>query len=128
MKNNGVAAWLIPSEFMDVNYGVALKGYLTDPVTWIRVHRFDHSEVQLGDALVSSVVLVFRKSNPPAKHSVQFTFGGTLTGPLAGEMVTLDQLRTSRKWTTHPTHARNDRHTMSDGNRPSLGEIGRAHV
>jgi adenine-specific DNA-methyltransferase len=54
MADDGYAAWLIPSEFMDVNYGAALKRYLTDHVTLIRVHRFDPADVQFGDALVSS--------------------------------------------------------------------------
>jgi len=57
MEDDGYAAWLIPSEFMDVNYGTALKDFLTDRVTLIRSHRFDPDEVQFGDALVSSVVL-----------------------------------------------------------------------
>ena len=41
MEDGGIAAWLIPSEFMDVNYGAALKGFLADRVTLIRAHRFD---------------------------------------------------------------------------------------
>ena len=30
MTDGGVAGWLIPSEFMDVNYGQAVKRYLLD--------------------------------------------------------------------------------------------------
>lgn len=41
MEDGGIAAWLIPSEFMDVNYGATLKGFLADRVTLIRAHRFD---------------------------------------------------------------------------------------
>src|SRR5260370_30297069 len=32
MADGGYAAWLIPSEFMDVNYGLALKRFFTDRV------------------------------------------------------------------------------------------------
>jgi len=78
MADGGYAAWLIPSEFMDVNYGAVLKRYLTDHVTLIRVHRFDPADVQFDDALVSSAVLVFQKTPPPPDHVVAFTFGGTL--------------------------------------------------
>ena len=46
MEDDGVAAWLIPSEFMDVNYGAALKGFLADRVTLIRAHRVDPDDVQ----------------------------------------------------------------------------------
>jgi len=115
MEDGGYAAWLIPSEFMDVNYGAALKRHLTDGVTLIRAHRFDPDDVQFGDALVSSVVLVFRKMAPLPGHAVEFTFGGTIREPHAKDSIPLDQLRESRKWTVYPSHARNDRRTSSDG-------------
>ncbi len=123
MENEGIAAWLIPSEFMDVNYGAALKGFLTDRVTLIRVHRFDPDDVQFGDALVSSAVLIFRKTPPAAAHRVEFTFGGTLAAPYARELISRDRLRESRKWTVYPSHAKNDRHTLSNGEGPVLGDL-----
>ena len=122
MEDKGVAAWLIPSEFMDVNYGAALKGFLADRVTLIRVHRFDPDDVQFGDALVSSAVLVFRKTPPAAAHCVAFTFGGTLAEPHARDLISRDRLRESRKWTVYPSHSRNDRHTLGDGKGPTLGD------
>jgi adenine-specific DNA-methyltransferase len=123
MEDDGIAAWLIPSEFMDVNYGAALKGYLTGKVTLLRAHRFDPDNVQFGDALVSSVVLVFRKTLPPAAHAVEFTFGGTLAEPYAREFIPCERLRESRKWTVYPSHAKNDRHTLSDGKGTTLGDL-----
>ncbi|MEX0802217.1 MAG: SAM-dependent DNA methyltransferase [Candidatus Binatia bacterium] len=127
MESDGVAAWLIPSEFMDVNYGAALRGFLTDRVTLIRVHRFDPDDVQFGDALVSSVVLVFRKTPPASAHSVEFTFGGTLAEPHARGLIRRERLRESRKWTVYPSHAKNDRYTFGDGNGPTLGNFFRVH-
>lgn len=123
MEDDGYAAWLVPSEFMDVNYGAALKRYLTDRVTLIRAHRFDPDDVQFGDALVSSVVLVFRKAAPPSDHQPEFTFGGTLAEPHASDRISLGRLRESRKWTVYPTHAKNDRHTISDRNGPVLADF-----
>lgn len=123
MEESGHAAWLIPSEFMDVNYGGALKRFLTDHVTLVRAHRFDPDDVQFGDALVSSVVLVFQKAPPPIEHAVEFTFGGTLSEPHAHENVTLDSLRDSRKWTAYPEHARNDRRTSANTEGPTLGDF-----
>lgn len=122
MEDDGVAAWLVPSEFMDVNYGAALKEFLANRVTLIRVHRFDPDDVQFGDALVSSVVLVFRKVRPAAGHATEFTFGGTLTEPEARNLVSREQLRGSRKWTVYPAHVKNDRLMLSDANGPSLGD------
>jgi hypothetical protein len=122
LEEEGYAAWLVPSEFMDVNYGTPLKRYLTDRVTLIRAHRFDPQDVQFGDALVSSVVLVLLKRVPPFGHTVEFTFGGTIENPKARESISLDRLRMSHKWTGFPDHAQNDRWTSSDGEW-SLGDL-----
>ncbi len=123
MENGGIAAWLIPSEFMDVNYGAALKDFLTDHVTLIRAHRFDPDDVQFDDALVSSVVLVFRKTPPSTGHVVEFTFGGTLAEPHARDLIPRQRLRESRKWTMYPNHSKNDRHTLGDDKNPTLGNF-----
>lgn len=123
MEDGGYAAWLVPSEFMDVNYGAALKRYLTDRVTLVRAHRFDPDDVQFGDALVSSVVLVLRKIVPPPTHAVEFTFGGTIGEPHVSDSIPLDQLRESRKWTVYPSHARNDRRTSSNSDGSTLGDF-----
>jgi adenine-specific DNA-methyltransferase len=123
MEEDGYAAWLIPSEFMDVNYGSALKRFLTDRVTLIRVHRFAADDVQFGNALVSSVVLVFRKAIPRHGHTAEFTFGGTLALPYAGETITLDRLRDSRKWTMYPQHVKNDRRASTNGDGPTLEDF-----
>jgi hypothetical protein len=49
---------------MDVNYGRVLKRYLTERVTLRRIHRFDASDVQFDDALVTSAVVVFENTPP----------------------------------------------------------------
>lgn len=123
MEDGGYAGWLVPSEFMDVNYGASFKQYLTDRVTLIRVHRFDPEDVQFGDALVSSVVLVFHKATPAPGHLVEFTFGGTVQQPHATDFIPVERLRESRKWTVYPSHTRNDRHTSSNREGPSLGDF-----
>ena len=123
MQEDGIAAWLIPAEFMDVNYGMAVRNFLADRVTLIRVHRFDPGDVQFGDALVSSAAVVFRKKSPAASHAVEFTFGGTLADPYARDLVPREQLRQSRKWTAYPSHAKNDRVSIGDGNGPILGDL-----
>jgi predicted RNA methylase len=123
MEDDGYAAWLVPSEFMDVNYGIALKRYLTDRVTLIRAHRFDPDDVQFGDALVSSVVLVFRKAPPPSSHRVEFSLGGSIQMPHASDFIPLEQLREARKWTVYPRHARNDRRTSSTDDELTLGDL-----
>ena len=59
MEERGLAIWLVPSEFMDVNYGGTLRRYLSERVTLLHIHRFCPTDVQFTDALVSSAVVVF---------------------------------------------------------------------
>ncbi|MFQ5729251.1 MAG: Eco57I restriction-modification methylase domain-containing protein, partial [Waddliaceae bacterium] len=102
MQSGGVAGWLIPSEFMDVNYGKAVKHYLMDKVTLLRIHRFDPDDVQFDDALVSSAVVWFRNDAPPADHTVEFTFGGSLHASKQLRIVSVADLRKEYKWTRFP--------------------------
>jgi adenine-specific DNA-methyltransferase len=117
MTDGGVAGWLIPSEFMDVNYGLAVKRYLLDRVTLLHIHRFDPNDVQFADALVSSAVVWFRKESPPQDHAVTFSFGGTLFEPKLSRSVPLDDLDHEPKWTRFPAAhvtSRSDVPTISD--------------
>jgi hypothetical protein len=98
VSEHGVCIWLIPAEFMDVNYGVPLKEYLLSKVTLLQVHRFASEDVQFTDALVSSSVVCFRKELPPKGHTVKFTFGGSLNKPRREEAVFLSELTAESKW------------------------------
>ena len=118
MADDGLAGWLIPSEFMDVNYGVAVKRYLLDKVTLLHIHRFDPNDVQFGDALVSSAVVWFRNKPPPSAGSVRFTFGGTLERPKLERIVSVDALRHDPKWTRYPMK---EAHKVVDG--PVLSDL-----
>ena len=41
MADGGLAGWLIPGEFMDVNYGASVRRYLIEKVKLVHIHRFD---------------------------------------------------------------------------------------
>jgi hypothetical protein len=94
-----LAGWLIPSGFMDVNYGQQIKNYLMERVTLLRVHRFEPNDVQFKDALVSSAFLWLRKAKPPEIHAVEFTYGGSLAAPNYKELIPVEVLRDTAKWT-----------------------------
>jgi hypothetical protein len=98
MTKDGVGAWLIPSEFMDVNYGRKVKEFLLERVTLDRIHLFDPNNVQFDDALVSSAVVFFKNSRPLPEHKAEFTFGGTLAEPDSTNAVKLAELSQSSKW------------------------------
>ncbi|MCC6134589.1 MAG: SAM-dependent DNA methyltransferase [Gammaproteobacteria bacterium] len=102
MTEGGIGGWLIPSEFMDVNYGKAIKHYLLEKVTLLHIHRFDPSDIQFADALVSSAVVWFRKAPPPKNHQVKFTFGGTLNEPKVSREISVDLLAHESKWSRFP--------------------------
>lgn len=102
LAEDGLAAWLVPGEFMDVNYGGALKKYLLQKVELLRIHRFDPTDLQFADALVSSAVIWFRKCSPRPGHSVEFTYGGTHTQPTYTRIVPASALHSEAKWTRFP--------------------------
>jgi adenine-specific DNA-methyltransferase len=112
MAEDGVAGWLIPSEFMDVNYGRALKAYLLREVTLLHIHRFDPNDTQFADALVSSAIVWFRKAPAPPDHEVKFSFGGSLTKPQLVRLVTTAALAKEAKWTRFPAAAVRERSTV----------------
>lgn len=115
LAEGGLAAWLIPAEFMSVNYGAILRHFLTERTILIRIHRFSPSDVQFDDALVSSAVVVFRNSKPDEHSTVRFSYGGSLASPHEVEDVPLAELRLASKWTHYPStnsRTRGDRQTQ----------------
>ena len=118
MEEQGLAIWLIPSEFMDVNYGVTIRRYLTEHVTLLQIHRFCPTDVQFTDALVSSAVVIFRKAPPPAGHTVRFSFAGPIERPEKEAQVSLGTLRQARKWTQFPATT-----TVNDTGELNLGNL-----
>jgi len=115
---DGIAGWLIPSEFMDVNYGWALKRYLLHCVTLLRIHRFDPSNVQFEDAYVSSAIVWFRNAPPPSEAQVEFSYGGRHTSPTIVRRIPLRELEATQKWTRYPetqeNHVNIARYRLSD--------------
>ena len=102
LAEDGIGVWLIPSEFMDVNYGKIVKRYLTEQVTLRHVHRFDPEDVQFDDALVSSTVLIFQKRIPSAQHEAIFSVGSDLCAPRRSKRIRQQQLADIGKWTSLP--------------------------
>lgn len=100
LEDGGLSVWLIPSEFMDVNYGTAIKEYLTKRVRLLRLHRFCPSDVQFDDALVSSTIVIFEKTRP-ARNEVSFTLGGPFCDPDRSLILRQAALHPSDKWTQY---------------------------
>ncbi|CAN5527292.1 hypothetical protein BH11ARM2_BH11ARM2_01850 [soil metagenome] len=102
LEPDAVSAWLIPSEFMDVNYGDGLKSYLTKRVELLRIHRFTPEDVQFDDALITSTVVIFRNRAPNPSSTVRYTCGGTMASPKESSNLEVAELAEIRKWSTLP--------------------------
>ena len=98
MKKGAIAAWLVPTEFMDVNYGESLRKYLTEYVSPILIHRFDPEEVQFEGVLVTSSVLVFKNYTPKKNHKIRFSYGGSLLRPIRINDIPISKLKNTFKW------------------------------
>jgi len=118
MAEDGIAGWLIPSEFMGVNYGRMLKRYLLERVTLLQIHRYNPQDVQFQDALVSSAVVWIKNTPPPKDHTVTFSYGGTLETPAISREVFASELVNEPKWTRYPQA---DRATQKS--RITLGDL-----
>ncbi|MDO9537917.1 MAG: N-6 DNA methylase [Thermoplasmata archaeon] len=104
LKKEGYGIWLIPSEFMDVNYGTIIKKYLTEKVTLIHIHRFEPDDVQFADALVSSSIVIFQKKKPEKNGMATFSYGGNLLHPKISQLIPIGALKHSQKWTHIPNN------------------------
>lgn len=110
LKDGGLSCWLVPSEFMDVNYGEAVKRYLLQNVQLLHIHRFNADDLQFADALVSSCIIVFRNCKPTDSDKITFSIGGSINAPKKTRQLGREQLRADRKWTilfsvNNPTQA-----------------------
>jgi len=106
LSDGGIAAWLVPSEFMDVNYGDILRRFFSRTVTLRRIHRFNPSDMQFDDALVSSTVVIYEKKHPMPSQSVLISYGGTLDKPDISEQVSFKTLGETKKWSQFPTQSK----------------------
>ena len=93
-----VASWLIPSEFLSVNYGKVLREYLVKHVTLLRIHQFDPEDVQFDDALVSSCVVTYKNQKPATPYEFTFSYGGSLSEPKLKREQKSDRIEPDQKW------------------------------
>ncbi len=119
---NAVCGWLIPSEFMDVNYGGILKKYLLNNVHLLRVHRYNPENCKFDDALVSSCVVWFKNEIVTDNYEIEFSYGGTHEEPEVSRSVDKITLEKCRKWTRFPNN-RNDHEQSQDIHTSTLGDF-----
>lgn len=98
MSHDGLACWLIPSEFMDVNYGKQITEYLLNKVTLLRIHRFAPEDLQFEGVLVSTSVIWFKNTKPDREHFIEFTTGESISHPSSSNTISSQSLKEISKW------------------------------
>lgn len=103
LKKNGIGVWLLPAEFLDVNYGEQIKKYLINNVQLLQIHLYDTNTASLfPEATVSSCVVVYRKKACYEKtHSVSFTFGKSMSNPTIINTILAEELIAKDKWSVY---------------------------
>ena len=119
LREDGISCWLVPCEFMDVNYGSAVKKYLLDNVELLQIHRFSPNELKFADALVSSCVVIFRNKCLEPKHDVVFSSGPSIYSPSRAQQISAASLHADAKWT--PLFSGSVTNTVS-GSSTTLGD------
>lgn len=122
LSPNAICGWLIPSEFMDVNYGSILKQYLLNNVHLLRIHRYNPENCKFDDALVSSCVVWFKNEKIPGNYDIEFSYGGTHENPVISRNVDKNTLEKHRKWTLFPEKI-NSNEQSHNSNTPTLGDF-----
>lgn len=119
---NAICGWLIPGEFMDVNYGSVLKDYLLENVHLLRIHRYDPENCKFDDALVSSCVVWFKNETVLGNYDIEFSYGGTHERPGISRRIDKRTLEKHKKWTQFPQKGNIDVQPRSS-DPPTLGDF-----
>ena len=98
LEENGLAAWLIPSEWMENDYGRILRKYLTEKVELLRIHKYDPNEIQFENVIVSSTFILYRKKKPNINNNVKISYHQTIYNPETIEEITIGELSLLNKW------------------------------
>ena len=99
LQNNGISVWLVPNEFLDVNYGREIKTFLLKKVKLLRIHRFNPLKIQFSDALVTSTVVFY--STGQTSDTVLFTTGDDINKPDTQKSLLSKDLNPNDKWSRY---------------------------
>jgi hypothetical protein len=102
MADGGLAAWLVPAEFMSSKYADAMKKYLTERATLIRVHRLDPKTAGADDLWIASAIIIYRKIPPQRGAKALFSFRGPLSEPIISQEVAIEELAANPLWISYP--------------------------
>jgi adenine-specific DNA-methyltransferase len=89
----GRMAFITPSEFLNANYGVALKRHLLASGCWRYLLFFEHAELVFSDALTTACITLFERPLAGAPPAQELTVLSADAGSLAavGEFLLADR-------------------------------------
>jgi hypothetical protein len=99
LQNGGISVWLVPNEFLDVNYGKAIKTFLLKKVKLLRIHRFNPLKTQFSDALVSSSIVFY--STGQTSGGVLFSMGNDINKPETQKHILSRNINPNDKWSKY---------------------------
>lgn len=92
-------AFVTAAEWLDVNYGSALRGLLADGLGGTAVHVVDPKAQPFSDALTTAAITCFRIGRRPAEIAMGVAGSLNDLAPLGrGRVVAADELAGARKW------------------------------
>lgn len=98
INKNGIVSWLVPAEFLDVNYGQALKKYLLTNVSLLNIHIYNQNNSLFESANVTSAVITYKMSQPTGAEPITFSFGDDINNPESTLSYTATELEKVKKW------------------------------
>jgi adenine-specific DNA-methyltransferase len=113
LESGGRMAFIVPTDFMNTGYGVAVKELLCQEGSIRHIIQFDDSESLFGDAMVTSCILLFEKERTGSKVTFsQLSIDwkedlGKILAPNEDEnqitqrVLSISELDPSIKWSTY---------------------------
>lgn len=92
LDDHGTAVWLLPSIFLQSKYGKAIRQYLTSNVQLVRLHVYNEEKLQFNDTMISTTIVVFKKSPPVSSQKVVVTYGDSISKPQFAKELDLEYL------------------------------------
>lgn len=123
-KPGDVGCFVTSAEWLDVNYGSALRALFLDGLGGQALHLIDPRAVPFDDAMTTAVIACFEVGAEPQRLRLRLVANPAQLDALGnGRAVDADALREADRWTTVFSE---DRHTADHGMIP-LKSIARVH-
>lgn len=90
--NDAVAVWLLPTVFMQSKYGETVRRYLLNSVQLIRIHAYNEEVMQFENTLISTSIVVFKKTKEKNDEKVLFSSGDSVDHPMNSRYLTREEL------------------------------------